>query len=169
MNKFVKAISYAGFALFFLASLIFMQAFGPPGELKLPWQPPRHDASISGVGTADEPLYIPHGVIYASQVTQASTSAPTEYDLSNLTLDSDMSYTRDSIGHYKIESDDDAAFPDSTYTYMANIMTGAARTVIFTRATDSTLLLWTLNAAGIGVDAAGKISLEIKGPVPEDD
>lgn len=131
------------------------------------WQPPVHDTSISGVGDDDEPLKIPHGVVYAVTETQATTAAPTVYEHSNL-LGADPTVTRDSIGHYKYNFHD-PVLTDNTFTYVSTIGNAAGFVDHVFRLNDSVMMHYVFSKTGIGADAVGKTYIEIKGPVPEDD
>lgn len=163
----MKDIFKQNFAFIFLTLLVVgFSAFKE--DIKSIYQPVVHDTSLVGVGDSEEdPLRVNHPTLYAAIITQASTSAPTAYELENLIDATAFTWTRDSIGSYKVEGSDEA-FPDSTLTWRATLGTGSGVGVRFFRVNDSLGILKILNAAGTGIDQAGKVYVEIGGDVPAD-
>jgi len=133
-----------------------------------PWQPPIIDATLHGDGTHEDPIGLNAPILYSGTLTQASTSAPTALELYNGIDDSAFTYTRDSIGTYKIEGSD-AAFTDSTYQFIATTGSVAVTClgVRVYRQSDSTLIVKSYKSNGYGVDLAGKLNLVIVGPYQE--
>lgn len=136
-------------------------------DIKAIYQPVVHDTSLVGVGDSpNDPLAVNHPTLFAAIITQASTSAPTAYEIENLIDDDAFTWTRDSIGTYKVEGSDEA-FPDSTLTWTATLGNAAADIIKFYRQSDSTGILRCENAAGLGADLVGKAYVVIGGDVPD--
>ena len=152
-------------SVFLAISAIFFIAATPPPS----WQPAITDTSMRGDGTHEDPQGVTVPIVYSGRITQASTSAPTALEAYNGIDDTAFTYTRDSIGTYKIEGSDEA-FPDSTYQFIwtpGNTAVTALGARIYWQ-TDSTLILKVFKSNGYGVDLAGTGSLVIIDPNPEE-
>ena len=128
------------------------------------WQPPRHDATISGVGTNDDPLSVTKPVTYDNYsivLTQATTAAPTALTLAN-TIDTTAApvWSRDSIGTYVVTRTD--AWPDSTILIQATLGLSAPAHISAYRQSDSTLVVRCETITGVGVDLAGKAYITVQ-------
>lgn len=160
--NFSRFLPSGGFFLM-LCAVMFMAATHPPPS----WQPPITDTSLRGNGTNEDALGVSAPIVYAGRITQASTSAPTALELYNDIDAAGFTYTRDSIGTYKIEGSD-AAFLDSTLTFnftLGNSAVTAIGSRVY-RVSDSILIIKILKSNGYGVDLAGTASLEIIDPNP---
>ena len=161
-------MSYSKFLILGLLCIITLTAFVTMGTMPI-WQPPITDATITGDGTHEDPLSVTAPIVFAAKITQASTSNPSGLEFYNGIDPSAFTYTRDSIGSYKIEGSD-AAFPDSTFNFIATLGNAANGVVGITchRATDSTLLVKIKKSTGFGIDLGGTADLLIIQTPPED-
>jgi hypothetical protein len=162
------------FPLLFICMIAMAGFFVMATQPVVPRQALVLDDSLTGNGEPEAPMGATVAIVYMGRITQASTSAPTAHEYYNGIDPSVFTYTRDSIGSYKIEGSD-AAFTDSTYQYLATISNSALGVagVRCYRATDSTLIVKTMRPSGIGttgIDLAGQLSLIIvdANPLGED-